>query len=69
LTELWLASSDRSEITAAVEEIDQLLARQPYECSESRSESIRVLFRKPLGVFFTVYDTSKTVEVLRVWTF
>lgn len=69
LTELWLQSGDRAQINEAAEEIDRLLARHPYECSESRSDSIRVLFCKPLGVFFTVDDSSNTVDVLRVWTF
>jgi hypothetical protein len=69
LTELWLQSGNRSEINNAVEEIDRLLARQPYDCGESRSESFRVLFCKPLGVFFTVDDAANTVDVLRVWTF
>jgi plasmid stabilization system protein ParE len=69
LTELWLQSADRAQINAAVEEIDRLLASRPYECSESRSDSIRVLFCKPLGAFFTVDNSSNTVDVLRVWTF
>jgi plasmid stabilization system protein ParE len=69
LTELWIQSAKRSVINDAVEEIDRLLARQPYDCSESRSESIRVLFCKPLGVFFTIDDAANTVDVLRVWTF
>ncbi|MCI0331849.1 MAG: type II toxin-antitoxin system RelE/ParE family toxin [Planctomycetes bacterium] len=69
LTELWIQSDNRSEINDAVDEIDRLLARQPYDCSESRSESIRVLFCKPLGVFFAVDDASSTIDVLRVWTF
>jgi len=69
LTELWLESANRSKINEAVEEIDRLLARQPYDCSESRSESIRVLFCKPLGVFFTIDDESESVDILRIWTF
>jgi hypothetical protein len=69
LTEPWLQSGNRSEINDAVDEIDRLLARQPYDCSEWRTESIRVLFCKPLGVFFTLDGTANTVDVLRVWTF
>jgi hypothetical protein len=47
LTELWLQSENRAEINDAVEQIDRLLSRQPVDCSESRSEAIRVLFCKP----------------------
>jgi hypothetical protein len=69
IDELWLESENRSELNDAVEEIDRLLARNPYDYSESRSESIRVLFCKPLGVFFAIDDPSSAVDVLRVWTF
>lgn len=69
LAEFWLKSDDRTAKNAAVEEIDRLLARQPYECSESRSESIRALFCKPLGAFFAVDESMMAVAVLRVWTF
>jgi hypothetical protein len=69
LTELWLESENRSDINEAVEEVDRLLARRPYECSESRSESVRVLFCKPLGVFFAIDESSSSVDVLRVWMF
>jgi hypothetical protein len=69
LTELWLAASDRASITAAVDEIDRLLAIDPHGAGESRSEFTRVLFVPPVGVFFEVDDASKVVEVLKVWTF
>jgi mRNA-degrading endonuclease RelE of RelBE toxin-antitoxin system len=69
LTELWLQSDNRSQINDAVEEIDRLLASNPHDCGESRSESIRVMFCAPLGVFFSIDDTSNSVDVLRVWTF
>jgi hypothetical protein len=68
-TELWLAATDRWEITAAVNELDRLLASNPREAGESRSESIRVLFVPPLGVFFEFDDAARTVNVLRVWSF
>ena len=69
LTELWLQATNRSQINAAVDEIDRLLASDPYQCSESRSGSVRVLFCKPLGAFVEVDESSHTVNVLRVWTF
>jgi mRNA-degrading endonuclease RelE of RelBE toxin-antitoxin system len=69
LTELWLDASDRASITAAVDEIDQLLGVDPHRAGESRSEYTRVLFVPPIGVFFDVNDATNVVEVLKVWTF
>jgi hypothetical protein len=69
LTELWVAASDRASVTAAVNEIDRLLEVDPHQAGESRSESTRVLFVPPIGVFFDIDDASKVVEVLKVWTF
>ena len=69
LTEIWLEASDRAMINSAVEEIDRLLALQPRDAGESRSENIRIVFCSPLGVFFEIDDAFATVHVLRVWTF
>ncbi len=69
LTEIWLASSDRSEITAAVAEIDGILASDPESAGESRDDSVRILFVAPLGVFFEVQVSKNSVYVLRTWTF
>jgi hypothetical protein len=69
LAEIWLEASDRATINSTVEEIDRLLATQPHETGESRSEDVRVLFCSPLGAFFEVDDASDVVHVLRVWTF
>jgi hypothetical protein len=69
LTEIWLEAPDRSAVTAAVDEVDRLLAANPHEAGESRSDEIRVLFVAPVGVFFEVHDDSLVVDVLKVWTF
>ena len=69
LTELWIEAADRTSINAAVEEIDRILARNPSETGESRSEDIRVLFCSPLGVFFEIDEARNAVDILRVWTF
>ena len=69
LTQLWLDALDRTAVTAAVAEIDRLLAGNPHQAGESRSGELRVLFVPPLGVFFEVEEPARTVHVLRVWTF
>jgi hypothetical protein len=69
LTEIWLETSDRAAVNAAVDEIDRTLAANPHDAGESRSEDIRVLFVPPLGVFFELHDDTKKVYVLKVWSF
>ncbi len=69
VTELWLIASDRTEVTAAVDEIDRLLASNPHEAGESRSELTRVLFVPPLGAFFEIEEPAHAVQDLRFWSF
>ena len=69
LAELWLEADNRSAVTTAVDEIDRILAGDPHNAGESRSGETRVLFVAPLGVFFEIPDSSKVVDVLRMWTF
>ena len=69
LAELWLEAADRRSVTIAVDEIDRILATDPHNAGESRSEQTRVLFIAPVGVFFDIHDSTQVVEVLTVWTF
>jgi hypothetical protein len=69
MTEIWLESPDRSAIADAVSEIDRVLASRPQDAGESRSDSIRIFFVPPLGVFFEVDEAAHAVDVLRVWSF
>ena len=69
LAELWLEATDRSAVTVAVDEIDRILAADPHGAGESRSESTRILFVAPVGVFFDVDDSRQGVDVLKVWSF
>ncbi len=66
LAALWLASSDRTTLTAAANSIDAVLAEDP----ESKGEEFygdRLLVVAPLGVTFTVRAEDQVVEVLQVW--
>jgi hypothetical protein len=69
VAELWIDADDRAAITAAVDEIDRVLAANPQEAGESRDEQTRVLFVPPLGTFLEVHDAIGEVNVLKVWTF
>jgi plasmid stabilization system protein ParE len=69
LTELWLDAEDRNAINEAVSQIDEALSRNPSGAGESRTDTIRVMFEAPLGVFFEVNHDSQDVYVLRVWVF
>jgi plasmid stabilization system protein ParE len=67
LAEIWSRATERSAISAAADEIDQLLRSSPHHQGESRSGAIRVTFSDPLGVFFHISDEDRLVSVLRVW--
>jgi len=68
LAAIWNAATDRSAIAQAANKIDHLLATNPAEQGESRTQSIRILFVEPIGIFFDVNDADLLVSVLRVWT-
>jgi hypothetical protein len=61
-------STLRKAITEAVRLIDQALETAPEEQGESRDQGRRIYFQVPLGITFTIDDTTSTVRVLHVWT-
>jgi hypothetical protein len=67
LAALWVAGPDRNAITAAANAIDAALARDPLAQGESRRGSTRVMFHAPLGVYYNVNQTTRTVTVWAVW--
>jgi hypothetical protein len=67
LTQIWLNSRLRSQITEAAALIDENLQRDPLAAGESREEGVRVIIIKPLGARCFIDDTSRTVIVLNVW--
>ncbi len=64
LTDGWLNADSalRAEITAAVQEIDRRLLRDPDQAGESRKPGTRVLILNPLTV--TLHVNSRTQSVL-----
>jgi hypothetical protein len=67
LAELWNGAPDRGAITRAADEIDRRLAKDPHREGESRTETTRILFVRPLAVLFEISDADRMVHVLRFW--
>jgi len=67
LAQFWADAADRAAVADAANEIDRLLRASPHDQGESRSDSMRVMFVHPLGVFFHVSEEDRLVSVLRVW--
>ncbi len=67
LAAMWTQAADRAAVTAAANQIDELLKTKPHEQGESRIGAIRVMFIHPVDVFFNVDDEDRRVEVIRVW--
>jgi len=71
LAEIWSNSNaeDRSKLSAAANEIDERLRRNPSECGESREAGRRILLIPPLGAKLRVFPDDRIVCVLEVWRF
>jgi plasmid stabilization system protein ParE len=53
-------------ITRAVAALDQKLRQNPMGIGESRSEGERIVFERPLWVYYEVHEDEKVVIVLSV---
>jgi len=58
---------DREILAAGTRAIDRQLATDPNSFGESRYETVRVAFVRPLGVQYEVLDDVRTVIVYDVW--
>ncbi len=56
LAEIWSAANDRSAITKAADEIDDLLRHRPSAEGQSRPDGRRIMFSFPLGVLYRVIE-------------
>jgi len=67
LTTLWLNADSalRRAITAAANQIDKALQRNPENQGESRPDGERILFVGPLGILFHVKHGA--VSIMHVW--
>lgn len=64
LAAIWEASDDRNAVSAAAEEIDRRLARDPIRFGESRDPGERLAYYGPLSVYFHVDPQKLVVSVL-----
>ena len=68
LAAVWLASADRSGITAAADWLDRELGRNPLRLGESRESPLRRLpYRDGLGVEYEVIPDDRRVVVQGVF--
>lgn len=63
LAALWTAAADRDAVTAAANQIDADLTRNPLTAGESRMGNTRVHFAPPLAVYFDVDKATRKVTV------
>ncbi len=67
LTALWLEHApERTTITLAQSEIDQVLARDPVESSQAVSEGLRMTQVGPIKVQLEIAETARVVTVVSV---
>jgi hypothetical protein len=66
---LWLQADPftRPLITAAADQIDTTLQRDPHNAGESRAGGLRILIVLPLGVLFQIEPDGQTVTVIDIW--
>jgi mRNA-degrading endonuclease RelE of RelBE toxin-antitoxin system len=69
LADVWLAATDRNQISRIAREIDVRLQQNPNEEGESRTPGVRILIEAPLGVSFQVEESRRRVLVVHVWRF
>jgi hypothetical protein len=66
LTDVWLRAADRDAVTAAADQVDVLLAREPMGQGESRAGNFRLMFEGPLSVLYRVSRAQRRVVVVSV---
>jgi len=64
LAAVWNDADDPAAVTAAADEIDRRLARDPLSFGESRAGGDRLAFHGPRTVYFHVDPQRRVVSVL-----
>ncbi len=60
-------AADHARIVAAARGLDSQLINAPLEFGESRFDTVRIGFNRPLGILYEVLDDVRTVIVYEVW--
>ena len=63
LTEIWIETNNRQEVSEAANRIDQLLRESPSNQGESRGGDQRILLEFPLLVIYDVREQDRIVRV------
>jgi hypothetical protein len=66
LSRLYLLAKEEgsaNEFALASHQIDVMLSRDPFDCSESRDGETRVFFALPLSVYFIVDEEQRIVHL------
>ena len=66
LAELWLATSDKAEVTRVAQQVERQLKLDPENTGESRVGRVRILLEPPLGFVFSVSPDDRLVKVVHV---
>lgn len=69
LADIWLTAADRTAVTIASFQLQQLLELRPLKAGESRGSSVsRTVINSPLAFDYEVIEDDKKVRVIHVWT-
>ena len=67
LAVLWNDAIDRTQVTAAADLIDRMMANDPQSRGEERADGVRILVVSPLAIYFRVSEDDRLVTVHAVW--
>jgi hypothetical protein len=66
LADVWLNAVDPNAVTAAINEIEAQLRRDPLTAGESRPRQFRLVIEGPIGVLYKVDPQKQRVIVISV---
>jgi len=66
LADLWIHAPDRAAVTAAQDQIDQLLRRDPLGNGTELGEGLRKITVDPLKAYYNVDEPARLVTVSHV---
>ena len=67
LEQILRRSVDQTRLVEAAYAIDQRLAKEPLAFGESRYDTVRIAFERPLAIQYEVLEDVATVIVYDVW--